>query len=134
MKNKEFLEINLSQFGVWKHFQIIYLLFIFNFLLLIDYWASDNWARFYFYFFFRWLGSIWQAGLTVTTLHLFYYLLPGPKSFILPYLIWAEILHQWISSRFATERTKGLDSFYNPLFKIYSSDVVGLLCASSRYV
>jgi hypothetical protein len=39
MKNKEFLEINLSQFGVWKDLQMIYLLFIFNFLLLIDYWA-----------------------------------------------------------------------------------------------
>jgi hypothetical protein len=30
MKNKEFLEINLSQFGVWKHSQMIYLLFTFN--------------------------------------------------------------------------------------------------------
>jgi hypothetical protein len=39
MKNKEYLEINLSQFGVWEHFQMIYLLFIFNSLLLIDYWA-----------------------------------------------------------------------------------------------
>jgi hypothetical protein len=29
------LEINLSQFGVWKDFQMIYLLFILNFLLLI---------------------------------------------------------------------------------------------------
>jgi hypothetical protein len=39
MKNKKFLEINLSQFGVWESLQMIYLLFIFNFLLLIDYWA-----------------------------------------------------------------------------------------------
>jgi hypothetical protein len=39
MRNKEFLEINLSRFEVWEHIQIIYLLFIFNFLLLIDFWA-----------------------------------------------------------------------------------------------
>jgi hypothetical protein len=39
MRNKEFLEISLNQFVVWEHFQMIYLLFIFNFLLLIDYWA-----------------------------------------------------------------------------------------------
>jgi hypothetical protein len=41
MKNKEFLEINLSQFRVWEHFQMIYLLFIFNFLLFIEFcfWA-----------------------------------------------------------------------------------------------
>jgi hypothetical protein len=39
MKNKEFLEINLSQFGVWKDLQMIYLLFIFDFLLFIDSWA-----------------------------------------------------------------------------------------------
>jgi hypothetical protein len=37
MKNKEFLETNLSKFGVQKHFKMIYLFFIFNFLLLIDY-------------------------------------------------------------------------------------------------
>jgi hypothetical protein len=34
MKNNGFLEINLSQFGVLEHFQIIYLLIKFNFLLL----------------------------------------------------------------------------------------------------
>jgi hypothetical protein len=39
MKNKELLEINFSQFAVWEDLQMIYLLFIFNFLLLIDYWA-----------------------------------------------------------------------------------------------
>jgi hypothetical protein len=39
MKNKEVLEINLCQFGVWEDFQMIYLLFIFNFLLLIEFWA-----------------------------------------------------------------------------------------------
>jgi hypothetical protein len=39
MKNKEFLEINLNQFGVWEDLQMIYLHFIFNFLLLIDSWA-----------------------------------------------------------------------------------------------
>jgi hypothetical protein len=39
MENKEILETNLSRFGVWEHFQMIYLLFIFNFLLLIDSWA-----------------------------------------------------------------------------------------------
>jgi hypothetical protein len=39
MKNKELLEINLSQCGVWEDLQMIYLLFIFNFLLLINYWA-----------------------------------------------------------------------------------------------
>jgi hypothetical protein len=33
MKNKESLEINLSQFGVWEDLQMIYLPFIFNFLL-----------------------------------------------------------------------------------------------------
>jgi hypothetical protein len=33
------LEINLSQFGVWEGLQMIYLLFIFNFLLFIDCWA-----------------------------------------------------------------------------------------------
>jgi hypothetical protein len=39
MENKEFLEINLSQFGVQESPQMIYLLFIFNFLLLTDSWA-----------------------------------------------------------------------------------------------
>jgi hypothetical protein len=39
MKNKEFLEINLSQFGVQEHFKMIYLFFTFNFLLLIDFWV-----------------------------------------------------------------------------------------------
>jgi hypothetical protein len=39
MKNKEFLEKKLSQFGVWEDLQIIYLLFIFNFLLFIGSWA-----------------------------------------------------------------------------------------------
>jgi hypothetical protein len=39
MKNKKIIEINLSQFRIWEDLQIIYLLFIFNFLLLIDYWA-----------------------------------------------------------------------------------------------
>jgi hypothetical protein len=39
MKNKEFLEINLSQFEIWEGLQMIYLVFIFNFLLLIDCWA-----------------------------------------------------------------------------------------------
>jgi hypothetical protein len=39
MKNKEFLKINLSQFGVWEDLQMIYLLFIFIFLLLIEFWA-----------------------------------------------------------------------------------------------
>jgi hypothetical protein len=34
MKNKTKIEINLSQFGVWEDLQMIYLLFIFNFLLL----------------------------------------------------------------------------------------------------
>jgi hypothetical protein len=34
MKNNGFLEINLSQFGVWEHFQIIYSLINFIFLLL----------------------------------------------------------------------------------------------------
>jgi hypothetical protein len=38
MKNKEFLEINLSQFGAWEDLQMIYLLFIFYFLLFIDSW------------------------------------------------------------------------------------------------
>jgi hypothetical protein len=33
MKNKEFLETNLSQFGVWEDLQMVYSLFIFNFLL-----------------------------------------------------------------------------------------------------
>jgi hypothetical protein len=33
MKNKEFLEINLNQFGVWDDLQMIYFLFIFHFLL-----------------------------------------------------------------------------------------------------
>jgi hypothetical protein len=39
MKNKEFLEINLNQFGVSEDLQMIYLLFIFNFLLFIANWA-----------------------------------------------------------------------------------------------
>jgi hypothetical protein len=39
MKSKEFLGINLSQFGVWEDLQMIYLLFIFNFLLLTDKWT-----------------------------------------------------------------------------------------------
>jgi hypothetical protein len=39
MKNKEFLEINLNQFRVWKDLQIIYLLFILNFLSFIESWA-----------------------------------------------------------------------------------------------
>jgi hypothetical protein len=39
MKNKKNVKINLSQFGVWKGLQMIYLLFIFNFLLFIDRWA-----------------------------------------------------------------------------------------------
>jgi hypothetical protein len=39
MKNKKKLEINLSQFGVWEELQMIYLLFIFNFLLFIANWA-----------------------------------------------------------------------------------------------
>jgi hypothetical protein len=39
MRNKKILEINLSRFGVWEYFQMIYLLFIFNSPLLIDYWA-----------------------------------------------------------------------------------------------
>jgi hypothetical protein len=34
MKNNGFLKINLSQFEVWEHIQIIYLLIKFNFLLL----------------------------------------------------------------------------------------------------
>jgi hypothetical protein len=34
MKNKNKLKINLSQFGVWKDLQMIYLLIKFNFLLL----------------------------------------------------------------------------------------------------
>jgi hypothetical protein len=38
MKNKEILETNLSQFGVQEHFQIIYLLFIYNILFLIEFW------------------------------------------------------------------------------------------------
>jgi hypothetical protein len=39
-EKREFLETNLSRFGVWEHFQMIYLLFIFNFLSLIDFWAK----------------------------------------------------------------------------------------------
>jgi hypothetical protein len=34
MKNNGFLEINLSQFGVWEHIQMIYLIIKFNFMLL----------------------------------------------------------------------------------------------------
>jgi hypothetical protein len=65
MKNKEFLEINLSQFGVWEDLQMIYLLFIFNFLLLIELgltdWAEINlsfnyWAHFIIFFYFLWVG------------------------------------------------------------------------------
>jgi hypothetical protein len=37
MKNKESLEINLSWFGVWEHFQMIYLLSLLSILLLIGY-------------------------------------------------------------------------------------------------
>jgi hypothetical protein len=36
MKNKKILETNLSQFGVQEHFQMIYLLLNFSFLLLIN--------------------------------------------------------------------------------------------------
>jgi hypothetical protein len=39
MKNKEFLRINLSQFGVWEDLQIIYLLFYFIILLIIANWV-----------------------------------------------------------------------------------------------
>jgi hypothetical protein len=52
MKNKKNLKINLSQFGVWKDLQMIYLLFIFNFLLLIESWAlivGPSLIPFYFY-------------------------------------------------------------------------------------
>jgi hypothetical protein len=40
MKTKKKLEINLSQFRVWKDLQMIYLLFIFIFLLFIDSWVE----------------------------------------------------------------------------------------------
>jgi hypothetical protein len=39
-KNKEFLEINLNQFGIWKNLQMIYLPFIFNFMLFIEFWVK----------------------------------------------------------------------------------------------
>jgi hypothetical protein len=39
MKNKKKLEINLCQFGVWEDLQMIYLLFNFNFLILIEFGA-----------------------------------------------------------------------------------------------
>jgi hypothetical protein len=46
MKNKEFLETNLSRFRVWEYFQMIYLLFIFS--LSVIYWilflGLVNWA------------------------------------------------------------------------------------------
>jgi hypothetical protein len=48
MKNKEILEINLSQFGVWEDLQMIYLPFYFNFLLLIEFWVLLNGPRFNF--------------------------------------------------------------------------------------
>jgi len=36
MKNKKILETNLSQFGVQEHFQIFYLLYTINILLLFN--------------------------------------------------------------------------------------------------
>jgi hypothetical protein len=49
MKNKEFLEINLSQFGVWESLQMIYLFFIFLFPVI--YWELGlmNWAELIFF-------------------------------------------------------------------------------------
>jgi hypothetical protein len=39
MKDKKNLKKKLSQFRIWEDLQMIYLLFILNFLLLIDYWV-----------------------------------------------------------------------------------------------
>jgi hypothetical protein len=44
MKNKELLEINLSQFGVWESLQMIYSLFVFNFLLF-NLMGLMEWAK-----------------------------------------------------------------------------------------
>jgi hypothetical protein len=49
MKNKELLEINLSQFGVWEDLQMIYLLFIFYFSVINWHLSLMNWADFYFF-------------------------------------------------------------------------------------
>jgi hypothetical protein len=87
-----------------------------------------NWIGPAFIFIFPFFSPFLSlAGLDIVSWTNCYYspsllFLPGLKSSILSYLIWAdiipfllEILHQWVSSRSATERTKGLDSFYNPL-------------------
>jgi hypothetical protein len=50
---KKNLKINLSQFGVWEDLQMIYLLFIFNFLLFIEFWALTVGPGFIFLFIFN---------------------------------------------------------------------------------